>query len=1147
MSKSSVIGSVVAMIAVFCGAAITARAAEADDVASVQPKSVNQVGNGQLQFGMMAVSWTPDGRHVVTTSYGGHTIFWDPFDGRIIENRGQGSCELKRDRTGEHPVRQTALTNCLSPEVFQDPNQDPKPYIYIQAQSLHLSPDGEFAIEVAHGANTTGENLNDTETMIYGVIPRDGKTRGTRGWVHRRPRLWIGRAASRLLVTPADACPAGGCRLSLIDPRASSEQALGDGFGDGEIVAASADANAFAAVVKGAAGARALNVWSSDDLRLLRRIELGAAEVAEIGFDRAGARVFARAVGGEVTIGEVSGGAARTLSVATAVGADAVLLTDIDARTLLLRSSAGAVRLVDFDGRPKAAPPGRLAAVFPRQGAVLSDDSGGGVFLDIASGDTLPLKAPLLPEFNAAPDIDRIDALVGPNLSLSPDGTWLVSAAGWAQAIKSPDQRTALAGFPVLQFPQIWPSPDGRRFAAMPQMTAGVGDDPGGNGIWVFDFAAARLSRVYPTVDAGAAPEPISAVMGWVSDSRLALQTSRGAFKMVDIDTGAVEDATGEPSVIDPYDETDGSAGPQACKPAKNKPNREISSPVKALCYAWEWSGDGSLNFRSTVDWGILFAIYLHPDGTWLAGGRNYVYDTNRSAVTSDVRWLMPNRPWTSLPTQTFMRQLYQPNFMAKLVACLPRAVCFPPQERDLGKFNLVLPQIKAVTASGPAQNSQISVTVEAAEGEDPQAPNGKTRSGVYDLRLYRDDVLVDQWPGPPTGLGEGATVAWRAKTRLSPDPDGVYRHVFTVTLPSGGGGKATLGAYAFNEDRVKSETVGLDVALPATPPRARRTFVLAVGVNDYDNDAWALRFAAPDAALMARTLGRISGDVRPMVLRSQGRARQATAGLIHDALTLLGRTTGATGLPSADDQTAARGRLTAAGVTGARGFETATPDDVVIVTFSGHGWAGSKGEFYLVPSDGALTPMGLPNPLTFISAGQLTEWLRPVDAGETAIIIDACHSAASVQAAGFKPAPLGDPGLGQLAFDKGIRILAASQADALAMEDETLGHGLLTYALAQEALGGAGGDPAAKRLKASVFKGGPVTLDAWLTYAARRLPSLSQAVAKARLIPPPAAADIAFDPPDVRVAATAAQQPQLFDFTGKTSRVTLATAAGAP
>ena len=82
-----------------------------------------------------------------------------------------------------------------------------------------------------------------------------------------------------------------------------------------------------------------------------------------------------------------------------------------------------------------------------------------------------------------------------------------------------------------------------------------------------------------------------------------------------------------------------------------------------------------------------------------------------------------------------------------------------------------------------------------------------------------------------------------------------------------------------------------------------------------------------------------------------------------------------------------------------------------------------------------------------------------------------------------FKPGPMGDSGLGQLAYDKGIRILAATQADDVALEDARLGQGLLTYALAVDGLGAG---------EADVDGDGDIRIDEWLVYAVRRLPTLA-------------------------------------------------------
>jgi len=74
------------------------------------------------------------------------------------------------------------------------------------------------------------------------------------------------------------------------------------------------------------------------------------------------------------------------------------------------------------------------------------------------------------------------------------------------------------------------------------------------------------------------------------------------------------------------------------------------------------------------------------------------------------------------------------------------------------------------------------------------------------------------------------------------------------------------------------------------------------------------------------------------------------------------------------------------------------------------------------------------------INSDELSEWLRKIDAGEMVLIIDACQSAASVSGGGFKPGPMGSRGLGQLAYDKGMAVLAAAQADSAALEDRRVG-----------------------------------------------------------------------------------------------------------
>jgi uncharacterized caspase-like protein len=354
--------------------------------------------------------------------------------------------------------------------------------------------------------------------------------------------------------------------------------------------------------------------------------------------------------------------------------------------------------------------------------------------------------------------------------------------------------------------------------------------------------------------------------------------------------------------------------------------------------------------------------------------------------------------------------------------------------------------------------------------------------------------------------------------------------------------------AYAFNEDRVKSETASNDdipYKVPDDVAQAKpRAYVIAIGVNAYDNPEWKLGFAVKDALDLSEALKSIEGyEVVSVPLVSgvtdetklddvakQNEPKQATKQDIADALALLGG--------HEEPRERLRQALGPDGSVVDR-LRQATPDDLVIVGFSGHGWANKQGRFYLLPSNSGMeAPSDEDGPKDaailskFISSEELSQWLKDVDAGELAMIIDACHSAASVDQPGFKPGPMGDRGLGQLAYDKGMRILAATQADNVALESEKLGQGLLTYALVDEGL---------KERKAAPDGKGPITIGAWLRYAEQRVPQLYDDIEAGRIqavkvvIANDAERTITKEPivdPAFRdLIASHAQTPQLFDF----------------
>ena len=195
------------------------------------------------------------------------------------------------------------------------------------------------------------------------------------------------------------------------------------------------------------------------------------------------------------------------------------------------------------------------------------------------------------------------------------------------------------------------------------------------------------------------------------------------------------------------------------------------------------------------------------------------------------------------------------------------------------------------------------------------------------------------------------------------------------------------------------------------------------------------------------------------------------------------------------------------------------------LLAYSGHGLTDEHGDFHLFPYDIAPGDVRRVDDWLFattISSTDLSAWLRSVDAGEMVLIVDACNSASSVEGGGFKPGPLGSRGLGQLAYDKRMRILAASQAEAVAIESGVLRHGLLTYALLREGLmaGRANRDPVDDT----------IGLREWLDYGVDRVPDLYQELADGVV-----GSETGFKGVLLTGGAGAqrvAQQPGLFDFT---------------
>jgi WD40 repeat protein len=541
--------------------------------------------------------------------------------------------------------------------------------------------------------------------------------------------------------------------------------------------------------------------------------------------------------------------------------------------------------------------------------------------------------------------------------------------------------------------------------------------------------------------------------------------------------------------------------------------------------------GDRTIRIWNKNTGDQLVSIAYSTDGKWIAATTDGRFDTEVGGTLRDFHWRDAESPIDPLPTEIFLRDYYEPRLLSRVLT----GETFRPV-RPLGALNRVQPLVNVSTVQAADNNCDVSVTAVVSPSKGTYNRDGKEileSTDVYDLRVFRDGQLVGQWPRPGDGSdGEpepDPTSAeemqrWREANRIVADgdrvklePGGTLRLSFPARLASRGiEGPVEFMAYAFNEDRVKSETAHFTYkAPPKSLKRRPRAYLVGFGVSASQNADWNLRFAAADAKLTVDEFEKgleDRYDVVPVKLTSEELSGRLNATATRDNLRSVLQVLSGQKVSSESR----------AGLPNGSQLSAATPDDLVLLALSCHGYTDQRGTLYLLPYDVGEGHRDITTVLPrCISSADLSNWMRGVDAGELVVILDACHSAASGGPPGFKPAPLGGRGLAQLAYDKGMRVLAASQAKDVALECESVQHGLLTYALVREGL-----------QNRQAMRDGELTLGHVLRYAADRVPDLFEKIKKGpftdilgRQIVPIAPGNNEFSRP---------QKPELFDYAAR-------------
>jgi len=537
----------------------------------------------------------------------------------------------------------------------------------------------------------------------------------------------------------------------------------------------------------------------------------------------------------------------------------------------------------------------------------------------------------------------------------------------------------------------------------------------------------------------------------------------------------------------------------------------------------WRIQGDGQGGMNLTeVSSDEVKAHLFAIEGDWVAITPDGRFDTNRSLDTIEgLHWVLPDLPLRPTSINVFLRQYYEPELLPRLLKC--------NQVNNCGKEFKSLPSIAelnrvqtkvAIRPPKPVagSDSSVDVTVEV-ESVSEQTKAGSKSSGVYDLRLFRDGQLVGT--STPKDRTEKYiadapknVAAARPTDRVMDSPEDrawrVANDLFTVKsdnvriisptksevtfrsvkLPRDGRKEVEFTAYAFNSDRVKSDTARTTYKIEKPQTRLGRAYLISIGVNASENSSFDLKYAANDARKMQKEVGsRLNVDgkqyseVVQIPLISDRKTDEYPA--VNDARkeVIKGVFSLLAGAKNVPDNILKQ-------IPNADKIKPVEPEDTLIITYAGHGYADRSGIFYLVPNDIGADAFHLTSDMIgkLISSDELSLWMQDITAAEMIMVIDACHSSTAVQGEGFKPGPMGSRGLGQLAYDKGMRILSATQANNVALEMRSLRQGLLSYALLEDGI-------VNKKADTGSPADGKLTAGEWLNYAVSAVPKLYQDV----------------------------------------------------
>lgn len=411
--------------------------------------------------------------------------------------------------------------------------------------------------------------------------------------------------------------------------------------------------------------------------------------------------------------------------------------------------------------------------------------------------------------------------------------------------------------------------------------------------------------------------------------------------------------------------------------------------------------GDNINQIYSASQNEIVGYLFADSDGDFATITRDGKFDG--SAQASDkLYWSARNSSRKTSVASTFSRG-FTPNLLASLLDS--KTVI---EEFDIDTEIASIPEIKIKSFNQDKVSGQNAELTTSQKAGNLSVEITTDIAQVSQVRVFQNNKLVAIAENPK-------------QAELS----------FDVSLSNSFGEANYFYVTATGKGGIDSEKQTMTINYTGKTDAKPRLYLVTVGVNEYRNPKYNLNYALADADAFETTLAQgaagVFDDVKKITLRN---SQFTKAGIIN-------------ALKSVQDES--------------------NEQDMMIFYYAGHGVMSQTGQsdFFIVPHD--VTQLyGRDDMLAekALSATELKEISRKINAQKQVFILDACQSAAALDAV-TRRGVAEERAIAQLARSTGTFWITATGSEQFATEFESLGHGVFTYALIEGLQGKAdGGNP---------------------------------------------------------------------------------------